>query len=442
MLKFIPIMLFFVLFNLSAYAGPASTDPFPVYPCIKPNVKFWINIYTRYDLTEGVLHDNSDLSIVYGIIPLMHPDDPGATRINEQRIKRVKERYQAILTRLAISPVPVLAEDDRIIGLFGKNASPQKYLRASDQLRCQVGQKSRFLAGLIRSGAYLDEFRQIFVSRGLPGDLVYLAHVESSFDLHATSKCGAAGIWQFMPATARRYMKVDDVLDERRDPFVSTLAAAAYLKENQTLLNSWPLALTAYNHGTSSMLRAKKTKGSYERVFKEYRSPTFGFASRNFYPGFLASREIAANHEKYFGKIEPATPVQTASLIIPAYAYLKNVIRTLDVDVETIRKLNPALRPSVYYGQKYIPRGYALKIPDPGPDGSADLLARIPADIFRKQQKKSRVHVVQKGETAYRIARMHKVDLPDLIAVNNLCSRALIRPGQSLKIPNSGVSAE
>lgn len=447
MKKIVFTMLVFALFNLSAYAtstydSNTSTDQFPLYACIRPNVDFWLKIYTRYDVTEGVLHDNSNLSIIYGIIPLMDPNEPGASRVNEQRIKRVKEKYRGILTRLAQSPAPVTAEDERVIALFGEKVSPEQYLRASNQLRCQIGQKSRFLAGLIRSGAYLDEFRQIFVSQDLPGDLCYLAHVESSFDPQATSKCGAAGIWQFMTATARRFIAVNNVLDERRDPLIATRAAAAYLKENYELLDSWPLALTAYNHGASSMLRAKNQKGSYDRVFLEYRTPSFGFASRNFYPCFLAAREIAANHEKYFGQIELAKPMQTATLVMPGYASLMHLIRKLGVDIETIRELNPALRPSVYSGHHYVPKGYGLKIPAEVPVSSDVMLAQLPDDTFHNQPSRDRVHVVRKGETAFRIARMHHVGLSDLIAVNNLSRRAVIHPGQSLKIPASGVAAK
>jgi membrane-bound lytic murein transglycosylase D len=234
---------------------------------------------------------------------------------------------------------------------------------------------------------------------------------------------------------------VDNVLDERRDPLVSTRAAAVYLKENHQKLDSWPLALTAYNHGVNGMLRAKNQIGEYDRVFGEYCSPSFGFASRNFYPCFLAAREASTNRERYFGKIELAKPVQTVAMTMPGYAYLKNVIRNLGVGAETIRELNPALRPSVYRGQKYLPKGYCLRVPAPGAVSSDVMLAQMPVDIFRNEQKRDRVHVVQKGDTAFRIARMHNIGLSDLITANNLCRSAVLRPGQCLKIPNSAVGS-
>ncbi|MEJ2221529.1 MAG: lytic transglycosylase domain-containing protein [Desulfobacterales bacterium] len=154
-------------------------------------------------------------------------------------------------------------------------------------LRCQIGQKDPFRQGIIRSGAYLTEMKQIFHDAGLPEDLVYLPHVESSFNPEAYSKFGAAGMWQFTRSTGKSFMTVSYAVDERRDPIISTRAAARLLKRNYKKLRNWPMAITAYNHGVTGMLRAKRRKGDYETIFKEYRSRIFKFASRNFYSEFL-----------------------------------------------------------------------------------------------------------------------------------------------------------
>src|SRR5439155_792023 len=109
-----------------------------------------------------------------------------------------------------------------------------------------------------------------------------LPHLESSFDLRAYSKAGAAGIWQFIPATGRRFMRVDALVDERRDPFASTRAAALYLREVHRLLNSWPLAITAYNHGPQGMARAVRQVGTTDiaSIIRQYDGMAFGFAPR------------------------------------------------------------------------------------------------------------------------------------------------------------------
>ena len=133
-----------------------------------------------------------------------------------------------------------------------------------------------------------------------------LPHVESSFNPRAYSKVGAAGLWQFMRSTGRRYMRIDGAVDDRLDPFRSTEAAAQLLAYNYRVLGTWPLALTAYNHGTAGMRRAKETLGTDDivRIVRNYTSRTFGFASRNFYVSFLAALEIDRNPEKYFGSLQ------------------------------------------------------------------------------------------------------------------------------------------
>ena len=147
----------------------------------------------------------------------------------------------------------------------------------------------RFREGLIRSGAYVDQIKEIFRSYGLPSDLAYLPHVESSFNPKAYSKFGAAGLWQFMRSTGKRFLEIDYTLDERRDPIRASHAAARLLKENYKALGTWPMAITAYNHGLAGMMRATRSKGNYEAIFKQYRSRLFKFASRNFYSEFLAA---------------------------------------------------------------------------------------------------------------------------------------------------------
>jgi len=97
---------------------------------------------------------------------------------------------------------------------------------------------------------------------------VLLAHVESSFDVTASSKAGAAGMWQFTRATGKKYLTVNRVLDERRDPIRASEAAAKLLKQNYERLRNWPMALTAYNHGVAGVLRAKEAMGTYEALFE------------------------------------------------------------------------------------------------------------------------------------------------------------------------------
>jgi membrane-bound lytic murein transglycosylase D len=156
---------------------------------------------------------------------------------------------------------------------------------------------------------------RIFRAEGLPLELTRLPLVESCFDVEAYSKVGAAGIWQFMPATGRLYaMDVNDSVDERRDPIASTRAAARFLRHNyEALEDSWPLAITAYNHGPAGIRRAISATGTTDIgvIVGRYDGPAFGFASRNFYAEFLAALDVDRHREAWFGKLDVHQPEPT-----------------------------------------------------------------------------------------------------------------------------------
>jgi membrane-bound lytic murein transglycosylase D len=172
---------------------------------------------------------------------------------------------------------------------------------AAERVRSQRGLRERFRRGLEISARYEQHFRRIFRDAGLPEDLAYLPHVESSFQAAAKSSAGAVGIWQFTRAAAERYMTVNEIVDERLDPIAATRGAARYLRDAYNRLGSWPLALTSYNHGVNGMQRAKNLYGGdLVRIIADYDHPQFGFASRNFYTEFLAARDIARQPERYF----------------------------------------------------------------------------------------------------------------------------------------------
>jgi membrane-bound lytic murein transglycosylase D len=139
----------------------------------------------------------------------------------------------------------------------------------------QIGIKERFREGIVRSGKYLDGFQEIFDKEGVPTIIALLPLVESSFENRARSNAGAAGIWQFTRGTGRLYLTINNKGDERLHPEKATRAAARLLRDNYNALGSWPLAITAYNHGRGGMLRAKGEVGSDDitKVIDEYKGP-------------------------------------------------------------------------------------------------------------------------------------------------------------------------
>lgn len=426
-----------LLLALTIPLSMAWGQSFPVPSAIRPNVEFWKRIYAVYPTTKGVIHDSEDLSIVYDVIDLVDSCKHGSRRQNRARVKRAKKKYQHILAALAQGRQPVNAEQRRVAALFGKKASKRRYRRAMGKIRFQLGQRDRFVPGVKRSGQYLARVKAIFRSHGLPEDLAYLPHVESSYNYQAYSKFGAAGMWQFTRSTGRRYMQVDYVVDERRDPIASSHAAAKLLKENYQTLGSWPLAITAYNHGASGMSRAKRKKGSYVRIFSEYRGPHFRFASRNFYPEFIAALHVAKNYQRYFGPLLLARPVQYHTVELKGYAPISEIVNFFRVKGGELQAVNPALRPPVFEEQKYIPKGYKLRLP--GKRHKMALMASaMPSSLFRARQKRSRFYRVQRGDTAGKIARRNGVSLADLKIANGLSRRATIYVGQNLRIPGVG----
>lgn len=426
----------FSLVFLTFFGNPsmaAEDELFPTYPSITGNIDFWKKIYSRYTTQQGVIHDTDNVNIVYAVLDLKPRNKRSSRRQNSKLIRKTIRKYSDMLGRLAKGIGPANEEEARVAKMFGEKPDPLVLLEAKERIRFQRGQADRFKKGIIRSGRYLPKIKEIFKEAGLPEDLAYLPHVESSFNYNAYSKFGAAGIWQFTYSTGKRFMTINYTVDERRDPIIAAYAAAKMLKSDYKKLGNWPLAITAYNHGVNSMLRAKKENGDYETIFNNYEGRRFKFASKNFYSEFLAALDVAKFSETYFGPLQLDKPFPAKVIKMPGYVSVKKIARHFKTDINSIRYLNPALRRPVFQDQKYIPKGYQLRLPMN--KEVETLAANIPADIFEKKQKRSRFYYVRKGDVAGSIARKHGITVQELIWANNLNRRATIYVGQNLRIP-------
>lgn len=359
-------------------AAPGSAtfvSQLPRPAALEPAVQFWIRVYTQITTDGGFIHDQHDLSIVY---ETLHFDADMSARERQHQVDAEKQRFHDILGRLGRGLPPADAEERRVQALWGAATSPARLAVAADDVRFQLGQADRFRAGLIRAGAWQHHIAQVLARLGLPPQLSALPHVESSFDPAAYSKVGAAGLWQFLRSTGRRFLRINASVDERLDPFRETEAAAQLLAYNYRLLGSWPLAITAYNHGAAGMLRAREQLGTDDivRIVRDYHSPTFGFASRNFYVSFLAALTVAQDPQKYFGNLRESPQIDFHELRMPAAASVVALQNTLGVDRSTLQRLNPALRPAVWRGRRSIPAGYLLRLPAAAAEWTGPLLAR------------------------------------------------------------------
>jgi peptidoglycan lytic transglycosylase D len=364
-----------LLLPLAIARAPAADDALPYPPQLQRDVDFWVRVYTRIDTNSGYLHDQYDLGVIYDTLHFAPASSP---RARQRRVDRARDHYIAELRRIAAGKGPLSAEDRRIEALWGPDVTPRRLLQAADDIRFQLGQSNRFKAGLIRSGAWQQAIAAALREEGLPPQLAALPLVESSYNPRAYSKVGAAGLWQFMPSTGRRFMRIDRAVDDRMDPFRATEAAAQLLAYNHRILGTWPLALTAYNHGVAGMRRAVAVLGTTNivTIVRDYHTRRFGFASRNFYVSFLAALKIDRDPQKYFGSIVPLKEERFREVRMPAFVDIGPLARTLDIDSATLRELNPALRPAVWRGWLAVPRGYELRLPATGPVLTTAVLAR------------------------------------------------------------------
>lgn len=405
----------------------------------KTRVEFWKNIYSKYTTGKVVMHDRDNLAIIYEVIDIEKAF--GGKKISDKTksrfIKKSEKRVAAVLRKIYRNKgVATTAYEKKIAAaLIAIPGGRSKYSKAAKKVRAQVGQADRFREGLVRSGRYLVHIRKILKKNGLPQELAVLPHVESSFNYQAYSSAGAAGIWQFTRSTGRLFMRINYAVDERRDPISSTEAAARLLKQNYESLGSWPLAITAYNHGAGGMKRAKKKHGAdLATIIDRYKSRTFGFASKNFYAEFLAALEVAHNYRNYFGELRFEPSSQFEMVMLNYYVSAKSLASNMGLSIDTLKVYNPALRPSVWSGRRHIPKGYRLKTPLGMKQAALAALASIPSSGRASSQRSDGFHVVRKGDTLSTIARRNRISLVSLRNENSIWTDK-IRVGQKLRLP-------
>lgn len=320
-------VLLIVALAWSSHLALAQEAPFPIPEGLEGAVEFWKQIFSRYDSDDVVLFDPLDPEKIYSVLRVPE-NEQGRARVSKERA-RIATDYDLV--------------DD------------------ATRIRSQRGAKNHLIEGLKVSGRYMAEMQKIMRAEGLPIELAFLPLVESSFNIRARSAVGAVGMWQFMPETGKKFMRIDSAVDERRDPLASTRAAARLLKQNFQILGSWPLAITAYNHGTEGIFRAISAVGSRDlaELVRRYDGPNFGFASKNFYAEFLAVVDIAANRESFFPYLREHRPVKLLEVPLNRPAALHAVLKPAAISHNDFFAWNPALEPNI----KVLPLDYRVRLP-------------------------------------------------------------------------------
>ncbi len=432
-----------VIFCILPTVSSAEENLFPVPPNLRDNVAFWKRIYSEVSLEEGLLHDSEYPAVVYGKLRV------GKIRGNTRTasIRKERERVEAILRTLESNADPenLSAEEKRVYDLFNKTVGLKSISGAINRIRFQQGQNERFLEGIYRSGAYLDTIRAVLREYDVPLLLAYLPHVESSFNPHAYSKVGAAGLWQFMRGTGKQYLKIDYTIDERRDPIASTYAAAKLLSHNYRELKAWPLAITAYNHGLYGMKRAVANTGSRDIgvIVEKHSSRSFKFASKNFYSCFLAAIELADSAHILFPDQEYAPRLVYNDIKLPYYATPQTICTFLGLDEETFSRLNLAIRPAVYQQQSLIPKGTVLHVPEFLTLASAqEAFGKVPDSLKFETPPRPQYYRVRPGDNLYAISRKFGVSAAGLALANEITRMNRIYAGQVLRLPGTAQPEE
>jgi len=299
--------------------------------------------------------------------------------------------------------------------------------------------RERMAIWLTRMPRYEPMIRERLQRENLPGDLVYLALIESGFSNTATSRAKAVGMWQFMKATGKGYgLRVDSWVDERRDPFRATDAAARHLRDLNRRFKSLYLAAAAYNAGSGKVSRGlgrlpddeSDSPNSDATFFRLYDTKLLRRETKDYVPKLIAAALIAKQPERYGFRMGTVQPAAYDSIIVPDMTGLDVLARLADTTVAAIRELNPQ-----YLRLATPPRTRAIvRLPAGHGPMTVAAYAQLPA----RQRVTFVEHFVVRGETLSGIALRYRVSQAMLAASNPKVKSRSLRIGQRLVVPTGG----
>lgn len=375
---------------------------------------------------------------------------------SEAKMGNPKE-YEELLSRL---PVEIEMPYNQIVGKY---------------IEMYLGKRRDLVSNMLalHNNYYSDIFIEELERQGLPLELQYLPVIESAMNPNAVSRAGAAGLWQFMPATATGLgMEVNSLVDERRDPRVSSRYAATYLKQLYNIYNDWSLAIAAYNCGPGNVNKALRRAGGGKKDYWEiydYLLPE----TRGYVPTFIAANYVMNYHNRYGIKpVVVKSKLVTDTVQVNDRVHFNQISSVLDIPVEEIRMLNPQFRKDIIPGDnhpynlvlpsqqclsyimsqneilacdadKYSHRTYvepgtprqstgldnqlAAECQTQNADGNTDINTAVPDSVVRK------IHNVRRGENLRDIAKLYGVSATDVKRWNNL-RRGKVKEGDRLVI--------
>jgi membrane-bound lytic murein transglycosylase D len=305
--------------------------------------------------------------------------------------------------------------------LIEHNAKVQHYVRLFTGSR-----RRSFEASLRRSGRYLPMIEEILAEEGVPAELAWLPVIESGMRATAVSRARAVGLWQFIRSTGRLYhLRIDEFVDQRRDPRAATRAAARHLRDLHDHFQDWPLALAAYNSGTRRVERAISKAGT--RDYWQLKLPR---ETREYVPQFFAAVILAT--DPVAAGLTPGSdpPLRHEEVEVPELVALETIAECCGSSEKELRELNPHLwRTLTPPGESTV-----VRVPAGTSGRFADAFARLPRTALASTVS----HRVRRGETLSGIASRYGSSVRLISAANHLRSSHRIRAGQKLLIPVRG----
>lgn len=296
------------------------------------------------------------------------------------------------------------------------------------------------------SDYYFPYFENALEKYGLPLELKYLPVVESALNPIAVSRAGATGLWQFMYGTGRIYgLDINTLVDERRDPFKSSEAAARYLKDLYGIFGDWQLAIAAYNCGPGNVNKAIRRSGGKHNYWDIYYY--LPRETRGYVPLFIAANYVMINHKEY--KICPLQmnfATLTDTIQLSQRMHFDQVSAVIGIPKEELKSMNPQYRMEIIPGSPEtpyavcLPASYTLSFLDnmdsiPRYRANELLMANFPSEpaAVKASIHDYKIYKVRRGDTLSTIANRHRVTVSKLKKWNNMHT-SMIYPGQRLKI--------
>ncbi len=461
MLRLLHILLFFCVVNTPALASLTPQnyqlecgESFDCPPALQRRVHFWIDIFGRYGSDTAVFHDRDTPEKVYSALARKGACGGRSTpRAIEKERTRIKQLLQSIADKKTRSKQ--LTNSENQLAVLFNNESPSSIRKASDRIRCQSGNATRFRNAMKRFGRHQTQVSSALEEFGLPQGIQYIPFVESAYSPSNYSRVGAAGLWQLMPATARHLgLLVNPVVDERMDPEISTLAAIRYLQHSFEVLapaarsmnpqvseaSIYPFVITSYNFGLNGTLKAMRKVGvDFVEVLENYENSSFQMAVKNFYASFLAARHVATHADQFFELLPEDKPLNTVSVRNNKARRVTSIARHFSLTVDALQKLNPALTSTVWKNQQLVPQGFVLRLPEPAKGNLNNKIAQLDTLPVGKPPRSQQQYRVKSGDSACAIAQRYKVSCRKLARNNRLGKKSLVRIGRILTIPGGHV---